>query len=193
MRQEEISYHTKKMLANALKEQMKKKSFQKITVSELVSITNMNRKTFYYHFENIYDLLKWMLEEEAIDVVKHFDLLVDYEEAITFVLNYLDQNNHIIKCAYDSIGRDELKRFFYTDFYDIIVSIIENAEKNTQKKLNTNYKEFLIDFYMEALTGILLDWIMYPDKFTRDQISSFTIRTIKDSLIGILEDWQSAF
>lgn len=49
---------------------------------KLVADCNINRKTFYYHFEDIYALLKWMFEEEAIDVVKHFDLLVDYEEAI---------------------------------------------------------------------------------------------------------------
>ena len=181
------------MLADALKEQMKKKPFEKITVSELVNSTNINRKTFYYHFEDIYDLLKWMLEEEAIDVVRHFDFLFDYEEAITFVLNYLDNNNNIIKCAYNSIGRDELKRFFYTDFHDIVIAIIENAEKITQKKLELDYKEFLIEFYMEALTGMLLEWLLNPEKFSRDQITTYLVQTIKDSLIGILEDWHSTF
>lgn len=61
-----------------------------------VTDCNINRKTFYYHFEDIYDLLKWMFEEEAINVIKHFDLLIDYEEAITFVMDYVEQNDHII-------------------------------------------------------------------------------------------------
>ena len=53
-----------------------------------------------------------MLTEEAIEVVKHFDLLVDYEDAIRFIMDYVDENDYIISCAYDAIGRDEMKRFF---------------------------------------------------------------------------------
>lgn len=71
MTNEEISLKTKKSLAAALKKAMETKKLSKITVSELIEECNMNRKTFYYHFKDIYDLLKWVLEEEAIDVVKN--------------------------------------------------------------------------------------------------------------------------
>lgn len=33
-----------------------------------------------------------MLEAEAIEVVKKFDLLVDYREAVLFVLDYVKTN-----------------------------------------------------------------------------------------------------
>ena len=77
----------------------------------------LNRKTFYYHFEDVYALLKWTLEEEAIEVVKKFDLMVDYEEAILFVMDYVDSNKHMINCAYDAIGSEEMKRFFCFGFH----------------------------------------------------------------------------
>ena len=105
MKNESISLNTKKALAEALKKAMRKKPFHKITVSELIQDCKINRKTFYYHFEDIYALLKWMLEKESIEVVKHFNLLVDYEEAITFVMDYVEENDHILNCAFDSIGR----------------------------------------------------------------------------------------
>lgn len=59
-----------------------------------------------------------MLEAEAIEVVKKFDLLVDYREAVLFVLDYVKTNKHLLCCAYDSMGRDEMKRFF-SDFIGI--------------------------------------------------------------------------
>ena len=101
MKHEITTYNTKRTLADSLKKIMKNKSFAKITVSEIIADCGVNRKTFYYHFEDIYALLKWMFEEEAIEVVKHFDLLIDYEEAIRFVMQYVDENNYIISCAYD--------------------------------------------------------------------------------------------
>lgn len=187
MKHEEISLNTKKALAESLKKAMAKKPFQKITVSELIQDCNVNRKTFYYHFEDIYALLKWIFEEEAIEVVKHFNLLVDQEEAITFIMDYVEQNSYMINCAYDSIGRDELKRFLYADFLEIIVSIIDGAEQEARKKLEPEYKEFLSLFYMEALAGVLIDWIKNREKRGREAVIKQISITIKDSLIAIVE------
>ena len=118
MKHEEITLSTKKALAASLKKQMEKKPLKKVTVSDIITDCNVNRKTFYYHFEDIYALLKWMLEQEAVEVVKQFDLLVDYEDAILFVLDYVEVNAHILGCAYDNMGRDEMKRFFYGYYRD---------------------------------------------------------------------------
>ena len=124
MKHEEISLNTKRMLAASLKKFMAKKPFSKITVSELIADCDINRNTFYYHFEDIYALLRWMLETEAIEVVKQFDLITDYEEAINFVMDYVEANDHILNCAYDSIGREEMKRFFYPEFTGIISCLL---------------------------------------------------------------------
>lgn len=187
MKHEEISLSTKRALAESLKKAMAEKPFQKITVSELIKDCNVNRKTFYYHFEDIYALLKWMLEEEAIEVVKHFDLLVDHEEAITFIMDYVEQNSYMINCAYDSIGRDELKRFLYADFLEIIVSIIDGAERKLGKRLEAGYKEFLSLFYMEAVAGILIDWIKNRKKRERKTVIKHISTTLKESLIAIVD------
>lgn len=186
MKNEEISLNTKKSLAEALKQAMKKKPFRKITVSELIGVCNINRKTFYYHFDDIYALLKWMFEQEAIEVVKHFNLLVDYEEAITFIMDYIDENDYILNCAYDSIGRDELKRFFYADFLELVNSVIDQAERIFDKKLNESYKEFLSNFYMEALAGMLIEWIKDRELRNRQEVIQYISNTIQYSLTGIL-------
>ena len=129
MKHKEATLQTKTALASSLKKFMKKKPLGKITVSEIIADCNVNRKTFYYHFEDIYALLKWMLEQEAIEVVKNFDFLIDYEDAINFVIKYVKENFHILNCAYDSMGRDELKRFFYNDFSSVVHNVINDIEE----------------------------------------------------------------
>lgn len=66
----ENSLRTKTKLADSLKKLMMHKPFSKITVSEIIRDCNVNRKTFYYHFEDIYALLKWMFAQDAINIVK---------------------------------------------------------------------------------------------------------------------------
>ena len=62
MKHEITSYNTKRTLADSLKKAMQIKPFSKISVSEIIRDCGLNRKTFYYHFEDIYALLKWMFE-----------------------------------------------------------------------------------------------------------------------------------
>ena len=112
MKPEVTTYNTKKALADALKRAMRNKPFSKITVSEIIQDCGVNRKTFYYHFQDIYALLKWVLDEEAIQVVRHFDLLENYEDAIRFVMDYVHKNDFIANCVRDSASREEMKRFF---------------------------------------------------------------------------------
>lgn len=189
MKHEEISFCTKKALAKALKQELTKKPFQKITVSELIRECNVNRKTFYYHFEDIYALLKWTFEQEAIEVIKNFDLLVDNEEAISFIMDYIEENDYILNCVCDSIGRDELKRFFCSDFSEIIMSVIEQTEKITGKNIDEGYRKFLCSFYVEATAGILIDWIKEKEFRNRTVVISYITDTIRNSLMGILQEY----
>ena len=170
MTHEESSLQTKKMLCNSLKELMKQKPFSKITVSELIKDCNLNRKTFYYHFEDIYGLLKWMLEQEAFEVVKQFDLLVDYKDAFDFVIDYVEQNAYVLNCIYDSVGRDELKRFLYKDFIGIMEKIVEDSEKKYEVSVTPQFKKFLCNFYTEAIAGMLINLFQKPDEYDRTEL-----------------------
>lgn len=170
MKQEELTLRTKQAIAEALKEKMSKKSFTKITVSELIEACDINRKTFYYHFEDIYALLKWTFEQEAIKVLKNFDLLVNAEEAINFVLDYITENKYFINCAYDSVGYSEIKRFLYTDIIEIFTKTIENGANQLGIKTDEKFMQFLSSFYSEALAGMVLSTLQGFTSYTREEI-----------------------
>jgi len=186
MKQDERTNLTKHKLSEVLKNKMKKKPVSKITVSELIKECDINRNTFYYHFESVYDLLKWTFEQEAIEVVKNFDLLVDYKEAIMFVMDYVENNEHMLKCVYDSMGKEELKRFFLKDFQDIVYIIIDGAAKEFEKDLDKDYREFLCLFYTEALAGLLTEWLCKGRIKDKNKNSEYLVKTIKLSMMGVI-------
>ncbi len=158
----EKSLKTKRALSDALKNAMKTKELSRITVSELIAECSVNRKTFYYHFKNIYDLLKWTLDQEAIEVVKNFDLIVNAEEAICFIMDYTEQNSYIIIGALDSMGYSEIKRFFHKDLFSVIYSVIDSSEANMKVHIAPEFKQFLAEFYTEASAGMIIEWAKKP-------------------------------
>ena len=79
MAYENASNQRKEMIASKFKEMLRTKSLSKISVSELIRQCGINRKTFYYHFEDIFALLKWTMEQETIKIIRQYDLFRDYE------------------------------------------------------------------------------------------------------------------
>lgn len=188
MKNEEMSLRTKQALAASLKRTMLKKPLSKISVRELIEDCNVNRKTFYYHFDDIYALVKWMLDQEAIELVKQFDLTVNYKEAISFTLDYVETNKHILNCAYDSMGRDGLKRFLYQDFIAVMRSIIDGCERQLGLSVDEDFKQFAAGFYAEAVAGTLINVLQSRGKYERETVTQDITLLFKSSIPAILSD-----
>ena len=186
MTHEESTLQTKKALAVSLKKHMEKKPLKKITVNDIITDCNVNRKTFYYHFCDIYDLLKWILEQEAVEVVKQFDLLTDCREVLVFVVDYVEANAHILNCAYDSIGRDEMKRFLCSDFYEVIHNYIDDVEKEKHLNSPEEYKSFLCELTTEALAGMLINLFKNKQGYDKERMIHYLSLTLQSSLPIIL-------
>ena len=60
----------KLILAAALKELMQQKPFEKITIQDITQKCGIRCQNFYYHFADVYALLQYMFEEEAICLLK---------------------------------------------------------------------------------------------------------------------------
>lgn len=186
MKHEITSMNTKKMFAESLKGFMEKKPLSKITVSEIVKDCGVNRKTFYYHFEDIYALLKWMLEQEALEIIKQFDLLVDCRETVLFVMNYVRQNKHLLCCAYDSMGRDELRHFFCLDFMGIIRNMIDSTEEQLHLHIDEDFKKFLSHLYAEAVSGLLVSEFTSSEDHDPEKAVEFFSLVVQSSIPSAL-------
>ena len=61
-------------MGQALKQLARKKPFDKISVSDITAVSGYNRQTFYYHFQDKYELLNWVYYQDIFaDLVKGID------------------------------------------------------------------------------------------------------------------------
>ena len=60
---------TQRALAASLKKLLMTKTLDKITVKDLVQDCQVNRQTFYYHFQDIYALLDWIFTTESAEII----------------------------------------------------------------------------------------------------------------------------
>jgi len=57
-------------ISGALKQLMTQKPLERITVAEIMDTCGMRRQHFYYYFTDIYDLLRWIFEKEALELLQ---------------------------------------------------------------------------------------------------------------------------
>lgn len=174
--------NTKRLLANALKELMQHKALEKISIREISELAGVNRQTFYYHFEDIYDLLKWTFQQEAIQLLNVHEDTVIWQEGLLQLFYYLDQNRVIYLCALKSLGRTHLKRFFYSEIHDIIGRVV--IEFGEKLHAPAEYISFLTHYFTLSLASLIESWLLGEMEQTPEEIIEMIGMFIQDQLVG---------
>lgn len=146
---------TEQVFAQALKEIMAKKSFDKITVTELVQHLKVNRQTFYYHFNDLYDLLEQIYISDGERMIGDNRTNDSWEKGMLAIFHYIQDNKAFVCNTYYSVNRNYLEHFLYDRAYDLIKPVLE--EKGLD--LTEEEIEFRVHFYKYGLVGFILDWI----------------------------------
>jgi len=159
---------TKKALAESLKKCMSVKPLNKISIREIVEGCGLNRQTFYYHFQDIYELLEWMIDHEVVSIIKENDNFLCWQDAGIYLLRYIQKNEAISMCILHSIGRDSLKRFFYKDSYSVCIRFL----KENLEGIEFDEEDFqsLAHYYSVTFTALLEDWVTSGMKRSPEEV-----------------------
>ena len=92
MKRNELSLHRKEQMAASLKKLMTRKNLGRITIQELADDCGINRYTFYYHFQDIYDLLSWTFRQDFEKLFADRSRCPTLEVWIQNLIRYLKEN-----------------------------------------------------------------------------------------------------
>ena len=187
MKHSVTSYNTRKHLSVTLKEIMKEKDVSKISISEVAEAAGINRKTFYYHFNDIYDLLAWTLDDEALKLAETFDLTVDYDKAIKFMLDYIEANRLFVESVIHSRSRHGARKSLYESLRNISLKVIDKAVKRKKAYLEDEYKSFVAGFSTQAVIGTILYWIDNPE-YERAKLEKYLVRVFRVTVENLVAD-----
>ena len=181
------SDHTKHALAAALKELMVQKPLDKITIQELTSQCGMRRQNFYYHFEDVYDLLRWLFQEEAVSLLRQHEGALLWQDGLLQLYEYLEENRAFCICALKSVGRDHIRRFVEADIHAIIHRTVDQiGEEIGALKTDCGAAdvELITHFYVVALAGMTESWLLGRVDRTPQELIDFADQLLQDHVRG---------
>ena len=148
-----MSQTTKRALAQSLKHLMEQKPLEKITVVDISEDCGVNRQTFYYHFQDIYDLIEWIYINEAEKRLGEKTTYDTWQEGFLQILSYILSNRNFVKNTYHSVSREYLEHFLFQQMYRLLLGVIE--EKSEGMSVRDTDKQFIANFYKYAFVGLI--------------------------------------
>ena len=184
----ELRERTKEKLATALISAMEEKALDKITVKEIIKKAEVNRKTFYYSFPDIYGLLEWVISRESNKLITEIQNNRDYENALNDVLDSIEKHRHLLNCIKDSVGRVTLERVLYRELEQLAswamkIGICETGVAISEKEL-----QILTELSISDIWRLLLLYFQKEISYKRDEFIQFILRYLKASITaGLME------
>ena len=147
---------TETMLCAAFMELLKKYPFSKITIQKLAGQCGVNRQTFYYHFDNIYDLMSKAFEYELVYESRIYEE-VNWEYVMSGFLRWLKEHRAVIRNILANAELPYLKRAIYP----LVARSISCGyiSKQDTKVLERQQDDFCINFLTMGITQYILEWV----------------------------------
>lgn len=147
---------TKRAIAQGLKVLTNTKSFSKITVSDITNSCGLNRQTFYYHFQDKYELLNWIYYNEGFLPVIEGITLENWDEKLLILFKHMKEEHTFYS---NTIKVDET--CFKDYLFNITVTLFEEAIEAVDEKqvLIPEDKRFFASYFAYGICGTVISWV----------------------------------
>ena len=143
---------TKSALARAMKKLMRKKDFQRISVTDICESCGMNRKSFYYHFKDKYDLMNWIFYTEFISKVTSEPVESGWELLVSVMdLFYNDQDFY--KSALRTEGQNSFWEYVHDSMLPIVTFTIEDSFEDDKEA------ETMMEVFCDTCLSAAMQWL----------------------------------
>lgn len=146
-----LPVNMKEAIAKAFMEISKTKSVDKITVKDLVEACHISRQTFYYHFQDILEVIEWSVEQ-AFEGVPECG--TGLETLRTFIETSYETDVFLQKLLH-SQRREQVEKIFV----DAVRSYLQEmlARQEMKPDLPLADAKVMLDFCTYGIVGLLLE------------------------------------
>ena len=161
---------TQALLKDGLTELMQTKPVQNITVRELTDYVNLNRGTFYLHYDDIYDMLHKVEDE----MFQEFNEIMEQKPVVTNSLasqgplleffRFLDRNRDLAKVMIGPHGDLAFVNRLKDQIEKRTLQVLESAQSDA------NY-EYLCSFIITGCVGVVETWLKESDPQSPEEMA----------------------
>lgn len=162
--------NTKSFLKKALLTLLTEKSLTQISISTLCRKAEVNRATFYFHYNDINQLFEEVVEEYMSETCKFISNINDIKykdnrnDIFYDFIKYIDDNSELFVLIFENSNNIE---YSYDQYLTLQDKIFEKVGNVGDKKA---YASYITNFYIYSGGAILYTWIKNGKKEDYNQL-----------------------
>ena len=148
--------NVKGMISDTFLQISREKSVDKITVKDLVERCGISRQTFYYHFQDILEVIEWSMQQAFQALLTRSLGSDDPEAVLRDFITASAEADELLQKLLRSQRREQIERIMARSVRTYLQELI----RNKQPELSLPYEdmEVALSFCAYGVVGLLLEY-----------------------------------
>lgn len=146
----------KETIADTTRRLLMKKRRGKLTVTEIVEECNITRQAFYYHFEDVPALIRWILEKDEEKMIREALAQQNAEQGLLYLFRMASAITPYIQRGMRTNYREELQKLLLECCQRFMEKIAEKEQLYPDDSYND--RKLFIRYQSYAMMGLLQNW-----------------------------------
>ena len=147
------------VLAESFKELAVQKPIEKITIKEITDKAGVIRPTFYNHFQDKYELLEWIVQDELIRPLRELILDGMFKEGVIRALKNMQKEKGFYTSAAKLEGQNSFPEILKSEISKLLMDQVCVESVNAEIPYNWLTLKRVADSYAEFMDFIIVDWV----------------------------------
>lgn len=145
----------KLMIASAFVQMAKRKQIDKITVKDLVEECGISRQAFYYHFQDILEVMEWSVRQIIQQALQNSLYAPSPEKAIEEFIRVSADQQELLSKLLNSRRREQVESIFVEAMRSSIQQVLHS--KKPELALNHQELDVALNFYAYGTAGVVFE------------------------------------
>ena len=144
----------KALIAETLASMLKRNGIDKITVKALIDACGISRQTFYYHFQDLMEVVEWSTEQANQSMVARSLAAETPEAAAGILISSAVENRALIRKMLSSQRREQIERLFVQAVRTYLQAMIR-GKAGDAPIANYSDMEVALDLWSFGIAGLM--------------------------------------
>ena len=169
----------KEQIAQAAKHLVAQKGVRRLTVTDLVEECGITRQAFYYHFEDIPSLFRWILERGREQFVLEAKALADDEARLRYLFVLATNALPYMKKGIEGSYRNALEQILTQHLLRLLEQMCD--DEDLYPDCSRAEVKLILRYHCQAILGLLRNWTESDTK-NLDQIVHIAYRLMTEGI-----------
>lgn len=146
----------KSMIAQTLAEMIKTKNIDKITVKDLVETCGISRQTFYYHFQDLPEVIEWCADQGMRQALEMSEQAASPEEAVRIFISFSASHRDVLQKLLHSQKREQVEQLILRGLRSYLGKLLQRCLPTAPIPIQD--ADMALHFLSYGIAGLMLDY-----------------------------------